>query len=98
MESALAWIGKIADWLGQWIPRWVIFDTTMGGVKFIRGKRAVPLGPGVHFYWPATTILDTYPTARQTDDLRSQTVVTADDKVIVVSGQIVYEVTDVMLL
>ena len=76
----------------------MIFDTTMGGVKFVRGRKAMPLGPGIHFYWPATTTLDTYPTARQCDDLRSQTVVTADDKVIVVSGQIVYEVTDVMLL
>lgn len=34
MESALAWIGQIASWIGQWIPRWSILDTTEGAVKY----------------------------------------------------------------
>lgn len=34
MESALAWIGQIASWIGQWIPRWSILDTTEAAVKY----------------------------------------------------------------
>lgn len=34
MESALAWIGKIADWIGQWFPRWQILNTTEGAIKY----------------------------------------------------------------
>lgn len=98
MESALAWIGKIAEWVGAFIPRWIILDVTMGGCKYVGGKKLVPLGPGVHFYWPARTTIDTYPIARQTDDLRSQTLVTTDDRTIVVGGMITYKVNDIAKL
>lgn len=81
-------------WFGQFVPRWVILDTTMGGIKFVRGSRVVILKPGVHWYWPVTTMFQVYPTARQADDLRSQTMVTTDDKVIIVGGMIVYGVDD----
>lgn len=94
MESALAWVGQIAAWIGQWIPRWVILDPTMGAVKYVRGQRVIPLSAGIHFYWPVTTTMETYPVARQADDLRSQTIVTTDDKTVVVGGMIVYRVPE----
>lgn len=124
MESALAWIGKLAEWIGQWIPRWVIINPTHGGIKytgfmiplsyrrscaraltaigydcghFDGAMRVTPLPPGIHFYWPATTSYDHYPTVLQVDDLRSQTVVTADEpeRTIVVGGMISYRVHDI---
>jgi regulator of protease activity HflC (stomatin/prohibitin superfamily) len=95
VDAALGWIGHIIDWVGQWIPRWTIIRTTHGGCKFVRGSRVVPLGPGVHFYWPATTELLTYPTARQAVDLRSQTLMTTDGKILVVGGLVVYEISDI---
>lgn len=98
MDSALAWVGQIAEWVGQFVPRWLILDTTIGGVKFVRGRKVVPLGPGVHWFWPATTSVATYPTATQTDELRSQTVVTTDDKTIDVSALLRYSVSDVAKL
>lgn len=98
METAFAWIGQLASWLGAFFPRWVIINPTKKGLKYVRGKRIVPLGPGIHWYWPVLTEFDWYPAVRQADDLRSQTVVTADDKVIVVGGMIVYEVIDIVKL
>jgi regulator of protease activity HflC (stomatin/prohibitin superfamily) len=95
MDSALAWIGWIAQWIGQFIPRWVIVDTTHGAVKWIKGSRVVALGPGLHWYWPVTTNFNTYPTARQATDLRTQTLETEDGLTIVVGGIIVYEINDV---
>lgn len=94
MDSALAWIGSIADWVGKFFPRWEILDTTAGAIKFVRGSKVKVCGPGIHWYWPATTRFVAYPTARQAEDLRSQTFVTKDDKVIVVGGMIVYEVVN----
>lgn len=96
--SAFAWVSYLVDWFGRFIPRWVILDLTMGGVKFVRGSRVVPLGPGIHWYWPATTMFQTYPTADQTDELRSQTLITVDDKTIDVAGLIRYQVTDIAKL
>jgi regulator of protease activity HflC (stomatin/prohibitin superfamily) len=95
MESAFAWIGQLVDWVGQFFPRWVIIRATHGGVKFVRGSKIVPLAPGWHLYWPLTTELLTYPTARQAADLRTQTLMTTDGKTLVVGGLIVYEIKDI---
>lgn len=110
MDSALAWVGQIAEWIGRFFPRWVILDVTEGGVKYVgyflprglrlrfRGfdgdMRVQILGPGLHWYWPATTKLQEHPTARQADNLPTQTIVTSDDKCVAVSGMLVYEVRD----
>jgi regulator of protease activity HflC (stomatin/prohibitin superfamily) len=98
VDSALAWIGQLAEWVGQFFPRWIIIPTTYGGVKFVRGRKVVALDPGIHWYWPATTTTDTYPTVNQTDELRSQTIITVDEKTIDVSALLRYEVDDVAKL
>lgn len=103
MESALAWVGAIFDWLGKWIPRWTVLDTTEGAVKYIgsfwsEGVTTVACGPGVHWYWPVTTLWQMYPTARQTDNLPTQTFCTKDDKVIAVGGMLIYAVDDIVKL
>lgn len=94
METALAWVGQIASWIGQWIPRWNILDTTEGACKFVRGKRVVVCTAGIHFWWPATTVFITYPTARQTDRLETQTMESKDGKTFMVSGTLTYQVED----
>lgn len=98
MEGALAWIGQIAEWIGRFFPRWIILDTTQGAVKFVRGHSPIALGSGVHWYWPVTTTLTEYPTAYQADRLPSQTIVTTDDKTIILGAMISYSVTDILPL
>lgn len=98
VDSALAWVGKIADWIGQWIPRWQILDTTEGAIKYVGGKTVKVCTAGVHFYWPARTSFVVYPTARQTDRLETQTMVTSDGRTFLVSGTLTYQVEDLALL
>ena len=95
IEQAFGWVGDLVRWVAQFVPRWVILDTTEGAVKFVRGSNPVALGPGIHWYWPMMTTFQSYPTARQADNLRAQTIVTEDDKVIAVGGMLVYEVADI---
>lgn len=95
IESALGWVGQLAEWFGRFIPRWEIVDTVHGAIKFVRGSRVVSLGPGIHWFWPLTTDFHVYPIARQAVDLRAQTFVTTDDRVVVVGGLIVYEIDDI---
>ena len=95
MESALAWIGQIAEWVGKFIPRWEIVDTVHGAIKFVKGSRVVRLGPGIHWYWPVVTDFHVYPVARQGVDLRAQVFVTEDDQSVAVGGLIVYEIEDI---
>ncbi len=98
MDSALAWFGQLIEWIGRFIPRWIILDTTEGAVKFVRGKNPIALTAGVHWYWPVTTKITDYPTAFQADRLAAQTIVTTDDKTIIVGAMISYTVTDILPL
>ena len=98
MESALAWIGQIAEWLGRFIPRREILDTTEGAIKYVRGSEPKLCAPGVHWYWPWTTTWAAYPTARQTDRLETQTMETKDGVTFLVSGTLTYEVVNLMAL
>lgn len=95
MESALAWIGQIAAWVGMWIPRWVVINTTMAAVKFVRGSQVVACGPGIHWYWPVTTEMLMHPIARQSNNLKSQTITTKDGRTVVIGGLIVFEIADI---
>lgn len=57
-------------------------------------QRIEILGPGLHWWWPATTSFVESPTAIQTDDLKTQTLETEDGFSIVVGGQITYHISD----
>jgi regulator of protease activity HflC (stomatin/prohibitin superfamily) len=95
MTEAFSWLGQLVEWIGQFIPRILQVNQLQGAVKFVRGKPGTALKSGMHVWWPLTTTLHTYPVARQAEELRGQTMVTVDDKVILVGGLIVYEVGDI---
>lgn len=95
MDSALAWVGQIAEWLGRFFPRWVIIDTAHAGVKWVKGWKVVPLGPGIHWYWPAMTKFEVHPVVRQAIDLRPQTIETKDERTILAGGLVAYEIDDI---
>ena len=60
MDAALAWVGWIAEWFAKWVPKVEIVPTTHKAVKFRRGDEVIPLGPGVHVYWPLITEFRVY--------------------------------------
>lgn len=98
MEQAFAWLGKLIEWLGAFVPRWVIVDTTEGAIKYVRGSRIVVCGPGIHWYWPVLTRWSEYPTVRQTDRLETQTIESEDGKTFIVAGTITWSVEDIAKL
>lgn len=109
MEAALGWIGAIIEWLGQFIPRWTVVDTRHEWIKWcgarVKWDRGYPRwdqemivssgGAGIIWHWPAVTQWYMYPTARQSFDLRAQTVTTKDEITVLVGGLISYKVTDI---
>lgn len=96
LEGAFGWIGRIFEWFGMWIPRILIVDTIHQAVKFVWGKNVVPLGPGWYLWWPISTSLTVYPTARQACNLPAQTITMQDGKVLMVAGVLVYEIVDIV--
>jgi regulator of protease activity HflC (stomatin/prohibitin superfamily) len=96
MESAFAWIGWIAEWLGSFVPRLKIVRSTHAGVKFRHGRKAISLPPGLHFYWPLVTEVEIIPVARQTHNLPSQCLLTQDGQQVVVGAVVVYSITNIV--
>ena len=93
MESAFGWLKEIMHALICIFPRRVIVRTTEGGVKFKHG-RAVEVRPGTCWYWPMFTEVYTSEVVLQTLDLPNQCYLTADHKVIAISGTILYKIPD----
>src|SRR5688572_16869595 len=96
MEGALGWIGQIVEWLGRFVPRLLIVRSTHGGVKWRSGAQPVPMGPGLHVYWPLVTDVEVIVTARQTDNLATQVLTTKDGQRVVVGVVVVYRIADVV--
>jgi regulator of protease activity HflC (stomatin/prohibitin superfamily) len=96
MESALAWLGQLIEWVGKLIPRLFIVKATHGGVRFKHGKNVTELVPGVHVYWPIVTEIELWPVKRQTHSTPTQSLLTKDQKQVVVSGVVIYEIGDIV--
>ena len=91
------WLSNFIEWMVSALPHWKIVTVKMGGVKYVKGKPSAIRPGSIVFWWPVTTEIDLFPVVRQADDLRSQTLVTKDDKVIIVGGMIITEITDVQV-
>ena len=96
MEAAFAWIGAIADWIGRFVPRFIIVRSTHAGVKFRHGRTPIALRPGLRFYWPLVTEAEVIPVTRQTHTLPTQALLTSDGRRVVVSGIVVYRIKDIV--
>lgn len=103
IDSAFGWIGDIVRWFGQFFPQWKIVITTQGAVKFKSFRLLHPFDrrmvietvqPGFMMVWPLVTDCTIYPTARQANNLREQTLVTVDNQTVTVGAVIVYEIHD----
>lgn len=98
MDSALAWVGQVAEWFGRFIPRREVLDTTQGAIKFVRGNEPKYCGPGIHWWWPWSTKWEPFPMVRQTNSIETQTLESSDGKAFMVNGMLTYEVTDLVKL
>lgn len=98
MSGALGWFGELMYWFARFFPRLQIVTATHGMVKFVRGKRPVYKGPGLHFYWPLVTEAEVWPIVRQTAVLPSKPLRTSDAKTIEVEVVLKYSVKDLLRL
>lgn len=103
---ALDWIGYVVEWIGRFVPRWILLDTTQGGIKFTHHwKRngwtlekyytVKPLGPGGHWYWPWHSRVTVTIVVRDTLDLEGQSITLKDGEVIMVGATVRKEIVDV---
>jgi regulator of protease activity HflC (stomatin/prohibitin superfamily) len=90
--TALGWLGDVVQALLQFVPRLVLIRETHRGVKFTRRGTTTEMAPGLRWWWPLICDIELVPVARQSIDLPSQTLQTADGVAIVASAVVVYEI------
>lgn len=95
IDGALAWVSWIAQWVGQFIPRWQVLDPTLGWAKYHRGHLTACGRAGMVFWWPVLTKVEVFSVVEQTIKLEPQSLTTKDGKDITVRGVIVYEYVDI---
>lgn len=93
MEAAFGWIGDFLGWCVAWVPRIGLCRKNHGGVKWSFG-RAKEIKPGLYWWCPIWSEVDTMPGARTTARLSPQTLTTKDGRAISVRAIIVYTVDD----
>lgn len=111
MTGLFEWVGKIAEWVGQFIPRWQVIDTRHGAVKWVTIRvrdllrfhwdpscKVTVCPSGFVVWWPLFTEFEMYPTAYQTMPLVAQDVVTTDRKTVTARGMLAYSIVDLKLI
>jgi len=91
-----SWLSDIINGILKFIPRPIIVRATHGGVKWVFGKRVRELKPGWHFVWPLITDYEIIVTARQTNNLPNQALVTIDKHQVVAGALIVFSIKDIV--
>ena len=94
MSTALGWLAELLGTLGSLIPQWHHLESIYVGVAITRGNRIKPLKPGIIWYWPFWTMIYYRYSNRQTKDLQTQTMTTADGQVVAVGCMVRYKVID----
>lgn len=98
MDGALAWVSWVAQWIGQFIPKWEVLDPTLGWVKFRQGHFHSAGRGGMVFWWPLVTKVEVMSVAEQTLRLEPLSLTTTDSKDVTVRGVIVYEYPNLELM
>jgi regulator of protease activity HflC (stomatin/prohibitin superfamily) len=96
VDKAFGWLGEIFQTILKILPWLVIVPATHGGVAFVRGSRVKEWKPGLHWYWPLVTSYKLIATVRQTQMIKSKTVMTKDLQTVIVGALVTYTIDDVI--
>ena len=91
MTGAFAWIGRLAEWIGQWIPQVKHLECTDIAVTITRGSVVRVRSPGLVVLWPFWTSYYCRPGNIQTCIPPTKTLTTADGRTVVAGVMVRYE-------
>ena len=91
----LNWLGDLVQAALRFVPRIMIVRSTHRGVAFVRGKNVRVINPGLYIYWPLITECIVCVVVRQSIDLPTQILTTKDGLSVVVSGVVIYAISDI---
>jgi regulator of protease activity HflC (stomatin/prohibitin superfamily) len=91
-----SWLSDIFNAVLRLFPRPVIVRATHSGVKWRWGRYVKKMHAGWDWVWPLTTEWEIIVTARQTNNLPNQALVTLDKQQVVAGALVVFSIKDVV--
>lgn len=91
-----SWLSDIFNAVLRLFPRPVIIRATHSGVKWRWGRYVKKMHAGWDWVWPLTTEWEIIVTARQTNNLPNQALVTLDKQQVVAGALVVFSIKDVV--
>lgn len=93
--EAFSFLNDVAQWFGQWMPKWALLQPDEGGIKYKPEGEIVLLTPGeIYWYWPVTSNVVTIDTRRQALAF-GQRLTTKDGYAVQLNTVIVFTIWDV---
>ncbi len=89
----------LAQWLEAFtsvIPRLGIMPANHKGVKYQHGKTVIEIEPGLYWYWPLVTSVESLAVKRQTVNVPTQTIYAACGISISAGCVVVFEISDIV--
>ena len=90
----MEWLENILETLRNIFPRTFTIFPDEAGVRITFGTRVKSLGPGWYVFWPPIQHVEKLSVMPQAVDLRPQSVHTSDGVDMVISGAILYRISD----
>lgn len=87
--------GDLLSGLLDLIPRLQIVRSNEFGVKFVKGKNAEVVLPGLFFYWPLVTEVELRTSAKCTAETQPQNLTTSDRITVIASSVMRYKILDI---
>jgi regulator of protease activity HflC (stomatin/prohibitin superfamily) len=94
IESALGWIGQLAEFFGSLVPRLLVVQSSHRAVKYKNGHTPVLLSAGRHLYWPLMSPIEMCAVVRQVLNMPTQLLETADAVPVAVGAVTEYDIVD----
>lgn len=90
----MEWLTNILETLRNIFPRTFTVFPDEEGIRIFLGIKVKLLKPGWYVYWPIIQHVEKISVTPQAVDLRPQSVHTIDEKDVVISGAILYRISD----
>ena len=90
----MEWLSNILDALRDLFPRTFTVLPDEAGIRITFGTKVKSIGPGWYWYWPVIQHIEKLSVTPQIVDLRPQSVLDRYSKDMIISGAVMYRISD----
>lgn len=96
VAQLIGWLGEFIEFLLSFVPRFTFVQWNERGVRYVSGRKPTEVQPGLRWYWPVCTKIETHHVCRHVLQVASMSLETSDSIPVQVGMVLTYHITDVV--